>query len=87
MALKGITDQGFNRLAKSVKGQEFEDIGEGSEYEGIGYTKPEIYEILREIYGHLGAAETQSIPSDDQIIMGHVRDALAMVNDLMVSFR
>ena len=30
---------------------------------------------LLEVYGHLGAALAQSIDSDDQIIMGHVRDA------------
>lgn len=30
---------------------------------------------LLEIMGHLGAALIQQAPSDDQIIMGHVRDA------------
>lgn len=30
---------------------------------------------LLEIIGHLGAADIQSIDSDDQIIMGHMRDA------------
>jgi hypothetical protein len=30
---------------------------------------------LLEIIGHLGAALIQSVPEDDQIIMGHVRDA------------
>jgi hypothetical protein len=34
---------------------------------------------LFEAMGHLGAAVTQSIPSDDQIIMGHVRKALEQV--------
>ena len=31
--------------------------------------------ILEDAYGHVAAAELQSIPSDDQIIAGHVRDA------------
>lgn len=30
---------------------------------------------MLEIYGHLAAAAAQSIPSDDQIIAGHIRDA------------
>lgn len=33
---------------------------------------------LLEIIGHLGAADVQSLPSDDQIIMGHVRDAYTL---------
>lgn len=33
---------------------------------------------LREIIGHLGAADIVSLPSDDQIIMGHVRTAHAL---------
>lgn len=37
---------------------------------------PGIREDLLKIIGHLGAAETQSLPSDDQIIMNHVRAAL-----------
>jgi hypothetical protein len=32
-------------------------------------------EALTEIMGELGAALAQSIPSDDQIIIGHVRTA------------
>ena len=32
-------------------------------------------EKLEEIIGHLGAALNQQAPSDDKIIMGHVRDA------------
>jgi hypothetical protein len=32
---------------------------------------------LLEIIGSLGAADVQSVDSDDQIIMGHVRDAYA----------
>lgn len=35
-------------------------------------------EVIAEIIGHLGAAVMQSVPSDDQIIMGHVRSALGM---------
>jgi hypothetical protein len=31
--------------------------------------------LIDEIIGHLGAAISQSIPSDDQIIMEHVRAA------------
>lgn len=31
--------------------------------------------VLLEIIGHLGAAISQSIPSDDQIIVGHIREA------------
>ena len=30
---------------------------------------------MNEIYAHLQCAISQSIPEDDQIIMGHVRDA------------
>lgn len=33
-------------------------------------------EALLIIIGHLGAAEVQSLPTDDEIIMRHVRDAL-----------
>ncbi|MFG1413428.1 hypothetical protein V5G24_20160 [Xanthobacter sp. VTT E-85241] len=35
-----------------------------------------ISDDLLTIIGHLGAAEIQSLPTDDQIIMDHVRDAL-----------
>lgn len=31
-----------------------------------------------QVYGHLSAALVQSIPSDDQIIIGHIRDACAI---------
>ncbi|MFG1429293.1 hypothetical protein [Roseixanthobacter glucoisosaccharinicivorans] len=37
---------------------------------------PSISEALLKIIGHLGAAEVQSLPTDDEIIMRHVRDAL-----------
>ncbi len=32
-------------------------------------------DVLLEIIGHLGAALSQALPTDDQIIMGHVRQA------------
>ena len=35
-------------------------------------------DVIAEIIGHLGAAVMQSVPSDDRIIMGHVRSALDM---------
>lgn len=35
-------------------------------------------EALRECYGHTACAVTQSIDSDDQIIIGHCRDAAAV---------
>lgn len=38
--------------------------------------------MLLEIIGHLGAAVSQSLPSDDQIIMGHVRQALEFAKTL-----
>lgn len=33
-------------------------------------------DVIAEIIAHLGAAVMQSLPSDDKIIMGHVRSAL-----------
>lgn len=42
-------------------------------------TPPALIDVLHEAYAHLGAAVSQTIPSDDQIIAGHVRDALALV--------
>lgn len=36
---------------------------------------------LEDAIAHLSAALVQSIPSDDQIIMGHVRDALALLRE------
>jgi hypothetical protein len=35
-------------------------------------------EKLDEIRGHLGAALAQSLDSDDQVIMQHVRDAFVL---------
>jgi len=37
-------------------------------------------QALFEIIGHLGAAVSQSLPSDDQTIMEHVRAALDMAH-------
>ena len=34
-----------------------------------------LYAAREQIVGHLGAALIQALPSDDQIIMGHVKDA------------
>lgn len=42
---------------------------------------------LMEIYAHLQTAVVQSLPSDDQIIMGHVRDALALVGEALRELR
>ena len=36
---------------------------------------PSPVDILQEIVGHLGSALIQTVPSDDQIIIGHVRSA------------
>lgn len=36
---------------------------------------PKPVDVLYEIVGHLGAAVQQSVESDDQVIMGHVRTA------------
>ena len=40
-------------------------------------------ELALEILGHLGAALCQCIPSDDQIIVGHIRDAKDLVSKLV----
>lgn len=37
---------------------------------------------LDSIKGHLDAALAQSIPSDDSIIVGHIRDAKTIIDDL-----
>lgn len=34
--------------------------------------------LLLEIYGHLGAAKSQALPSDDRIVSEHVSNALAL---------
>lgn len=41
--------------------------------------------ILLQIIGHLGAAIVQSIPSDDQIIMGHVGDAHKLAKNMLAT--
>jgi len=46
-------------------------------------TPEELRELILEIHGHLGAAIIQSLPSDDQIIMGHVREAYAMLRTIL----
>ena len=46
-----------------------------------------IEQRLMEIYAHLKTAVVQSLPSDDQIIMGHVRDALAQTNHALREIR
>ena len=38
--------------------------------------------LLDEIIGHLGAAKTQTIPSDDKIIANHIESAL-FLSELM----
>ena len=38
--------------------------------------------LLEEAYSHLVGAEAQSLPSDDQIIMDHVRSAIALLKVL-----
>jgi len=40
---------------------------------------------LLEAYGHLGAALNQSIDSDDQIIIGHIRDAQSEIKSALDS--
>ena len=39
-------------------------------------------EIIRDAYGCLGAAIVQSLPTDDQIIMGEVREAHTLLGTL-----
>ena len=43
--------------------------------------------LLEDAYGHVAAAELQSIPSDDQIIAGHVRDAAGLLKGAMACLR
>jgi len=35
-------------------------------------------------YGHVGVADVQSVPSDDAIIMGHVRAAAKMLKEALL---
>lgn len=46
--------------------------------EGLAKSKAMALEMI----GHLGAADTQSLPTDDQIIMGHVREALHIAREM-----
>lgn len=46
-------------------------------------TDSALLESLEEIVGHLGASLIQAIPSDDQIIIGHVRDAYQIAIELL----
>lgn len=39
---------------------------------------------LENVIGHLGAALRQQAPSDDKIIMGHVRDAYAAAQKALI---
>ena len=43
--------------------------------------------LLEDAYGHVAAAELQSIPSDDQIIAAHVRDAAGLLKGAMACLR
>ena len=43
--------------------------------------------MLEDAYGHVAAAELQSISSDDQIIAGHVRDAVGLLKGAMECLR
>jgi hypothetical protein len=60
MKFKSISDEGMKRVAQLV-----EDSDQCEE----------LKETVKEARNHLYAAMVQSIPSDDQIIMDHVRDA------------
>ena len=43
--------------------------------------------ILEDAYGHVVAAESRSIPSDDQKITGHVRDAAGLLKGAIACLR
>jgi hypothetical protein len=45
--------------------------------------KPDVEGALYEIIGHLGAADSQSLPSDDQIIMEHVRQSRQLAKKIL----
>lgn len=40
-------------------------------------------EVMREAWGSLACADMQSLPSDDQIIMGRIREAATMLRMAM----
>lgn len=44
-------------------------------------------QLLQAAYGELGAAITQSLPTDDQIIMNHVRSAHAILKSILENMR
>ena len=39
------------------------------------------------VQGHLGAAVVQIIPSDDQIVADHLRDAYSLIKRAQAAFR
>jgi Trk K+ transport system NAD-binding subunit len=45
--------------------------------------EPDVEGALYEIIGHLGAADSQSLPSDDQIIMEHVRQSKNLAKKIL----
>lgn len=68
MKLRGISDQGFKRLASTKVGSEIDfDV---------------LLKLVEEVYSHIGAAEMQLIPSDDQIIADHIRSAVPLLSSL-----
>lgn len=38
--------------------------------------------LVREALSHLQCAESQSIPADDQIIIGHIRTAISLLKPI-----
>ncbi len=44
--------------------------------------KSDVQNKILEIIGHLGASIVQTLPSDDQIIAGHVREAYLIAKRL-----
>ena len=52
-----------------------------SEMTELQAANEKLREAMNEIYSHLAAAISQSIPTDDQIIMGHVRDACKIAEE------
>ena len=71
MKLQGLSYKSIKCAAKILRGQE-------NQLDELEILKNAIIEIR----GHLGAAVAQSIPEDDQIIMGHVRDALEITKQV-----
>lgn len=48
---------------------------------------PEQRQIILDAWAHLACANSQSIETDDQIIMGHVRDAAEALHKLLEQTR